>query len=345
MAQAGQAAAGSEMDFYTGAPLALFMPELRKGHKQGLEYALRTLEELGYAGVGVPDHVVSTGWAQAAHGGPHTPGTEVFGYGDPFTYMAYLAAMTSRMKIYVRALILPYRQPIATAHALATIDSLSGGRLIFCPAPGYDEIEFRSFGVPKKQRGSRTEEYLQIIKLLWENKAASFQGKYYSFENIGLLVQPTQKPRPPIWMGGHSHVAHERAIRLADGWTSNCFPYQEEDRARTSMSFETMAWEIEWGHEECRKLGREPLHYAVSTGPGVTVTERSGELEPVVPAPAEGTWFQAVGTAEELIRQFDTCRRITRCDSFVLGLGGRGGPEAYLDNARKFAERVMPAFE
>lgn len=137
---------------------------------------------------------------------------------EVMTTLAAIAARTSRLKFGPSVLVLPYRTPVVAAKEMATIDYLSGGRLL--PAVGVGvEIskEFEASGVPFKERGRRTDEAIQIIRRLWLEDEVTFHGEFYHLDRITIFPKPAQKP-PPIWIGGKSDAATRRTGRLGDGW-------------------------------------------------------------------------------------------------------------------------------
>ena len=116
-------------------------------------------------------------------------------------------------------LIVPHRNPLIAAKSLATLDGLSGGRLVVGVGVGWMREEFQALGLPPfEERGAVTDEYIKAFKTLWTEDDPSFEGKYVSFDDISFLPKPVQKPHPPIWVGGESRPALRRAAELADGW-------------------------------------------------------------------------------------------------------------------------------
>jgi len=137
---------------------------------------------------------------------------------EAMTTLAAIAARTVRLKFGPSVLVLPYRTPLVAAKEMATIDYLSGGRLL--PAVGIGvELpkEFEASGVPFKERGRRTDEAIQVIRRLWLEDEVTFHGEFYRLDRITILPKPAQKP-PPIWIGGKSDAATRRTGRLGDGW-------------------------------------------------------------------------------------------------------------------------------
>lgn len=134
------------------------------------------------------------------------------------TTLAAVAARTSRLKFGPSVLVLPYRTPVVAAKEFATIDYLSGGRLLPAVGVGVElPREFEASGVPLSERGRRTDEAIQIIRRLWLEDEVTFHGEFYRLDRITILPKPAQKP-PPIWIGGKSDAATRRAGRLGDGW-------------------------------------------------------------------------------------------------------------------------------
>jgi probable F420-dependent oxidoreductase len=135
---------------------------------------------------------------------------------DPFTALAVAAGATTRLRLHTNVLILPYRNPFVTAKAAATLDVLSGGRLILGVGGGYQKGEFEALGVDFHKRGALTDEALETIRMAWSGETVRKQGM--GFEAKGNLPRPIPSPQPPIWVGGGSMKAVERAARWGDGW-------------------------------------------------------------------------------------------------------------------------------
>ena len=140
-------------------------------------------------------------------------------YFEPLAALNFLAGCTTRVTLGTHVLILPYRNPVLTAKILATLDVLSGGRLILGAGVGWMEEEFQAMGLDTyAQRGEVTNEYIEIFKELWTSEQPEFHGKHYEISGVGFLPKPVQKPHPPIWIGGHTNAAIRRAATLGDGW-------------------------------------------------------------------------------------------------------------------------------
>ena len=168
----------------------------------------RTAEDLGFDSLWVSDHILI----------PHSH--QGFGevFYEPLVILAYIASQTNKIHLGTSVIILPYRNPIVLAKMLSTLDVLSRGRVIFGVGAGWLKEEFLTLGVSYEERGSITDEWIEVLKLLWTVENPVFKGRYHEFSNINFLPRPIQKPHPPIWVGGNSGKAVERAVSYGDGW-------------------------------------------------------------------------------------------------------------------------------
>jgi probable F420-dependent oxidoreductase len=136
---------------------------------------------------------------------------------DPLAVLAYLAAVTSRVRIggFIN---LTFHNPVLLARELVTIDVLSNGRLDIGFGVGWSPDEFEAIGVPMRDRGQRAEETLQVIEAIWRDNPVQFEGRYFRVPESFFDLKPVQKPRPPIYMAAYAPATMDRAARLADGW-------------------------------------------------------------------------------------------------------------------------------
>ena len=169
-------------------------------------------EELGYESLWTADHVVLP--VPRGETSPLEPDAPLL---DAVVSLAFFAAHTERILLGTGCVVLPQRNPLVLAKQLASVDVLSGGRLVFGAAAGYLEPELRARGVPPGERGERTTEYLKAIRSLWEDEKPAFHGRHVSFSDVAAHPRPLQ-PHVPVVLGGHAPVAHRRAAELADGW-------------------------------------------------------------------------------------------------------------------------------
>lgn len=131
---------------------------------------------------------------------------------------AAIAARTKRVKIGTAVLLTPLHHALRVAEDGAVVDLISNGRLVLGVGLGWHPMEFAALGVPIKQRASRADESIEVIKRAWTEERFSFHGRYYRFENLSVTPKPVQRPRPPILIGGSSEEAVRRAARLGDGF-------------------------------------------------------------------------------------------------------------------------------
>jgi len=136
---------------------------------------------------------------------------------EPLTTLAFLAGATERIRLGVSVYVMPYRNPVVTAKIVATLDALSGGRVLFGVGVGWLREEFRAVGQDARHRGRVTDEYLEVCRRLWRDEVAAFEGAHYSLPAVRTGPKPAQRPWPPIWVGGNSPAARDRALALGDG--------------------------------------------------------------------------------------------------------------------------------
>src|SRR5579864_1243817 len=184
----------------------------------------QTAEQLGFDAVWISDHVVVP--EQIASNYPYStdgrfPTQPLNPYLEPLSTLGFLAGVTRRVRLGVAVLVMPYRHPLLTAKMVATLDNLSGGRIDLGIGVGWMREEFESLGISGdiyEHRGSATDEQLKIMKSVWTEDIAGFDGRFYQFPRVGVHPHPVQKPHPPIWVGGHTPPALRRTARLGDGW-------------------------------------------------------------------------------------------------------------------------------
>ncbi len=141
---------------------------------------------------------------------------------DPFVALGAFVAVTTRPMLGTAVVRLPLRSPIAMAKACACVDQFSNGRLIFGVGVGGEyPSEFEATGVAVRQRGARSDECLQAMHQLWSNDHATFEGKFYRFEDVNQDPKPVQAGGPPIWVGGRGDAAIRRTLKYGHGF----FPY------------------------------------------------------------------------------------------------------------------------
>ena len=206
-------------------------------------------EELSFDSVWVHDHVFNVGHVRERIG--DRP------YYEPLALLSFVAARTSRVRLGTSVLVLPYHNPIRLAKTAATLDVLSGGRLILGVGVGAIESEMEALGTPFKERGAFTDEAIAVMRELWTNDSPRFDGLYSRFAGMPFSPKPLQKPIP-IVIGGVSRAAIRRAARSGDGWQPLGF------------APDALAREMVTLREEARACGRDPaaIPVAISTSLG-----------------------------------------------------------------------------
>jgi probable F420-dependent oxidoreductase len=200
-------------------------------------------EEFGIDSVWVHDHVFNVGHVFDRIGGRP--------YYEPLTLLSFVAARTRRVRLGTSVLVLPYHNPVRLAKAAATLDVLSGGRLVMGVGVGLIEKEMRAMGGPYAERGAFTDEAIAVMRTLWAQDDPKFDGKYSKFDGMKFSPKPRQKPIP-IVIGGVSRPAMRRAARLGDGWQP------------LGLSPEALAPGIATLGKEARAAGRDPARIPVS---------------------------------------------------------------------------------
>ena len=178
-------------------------------------------EELGYHSLWLGDHIVipekiEAAYPYSADGAAGFPRRAPFP--DPFVLLGGLALATSRILLGTSVIVIPYRNPLAVAKAVTTVDLLSHGRFQFGVGVGWLKEEFDALGEDFTRRARQTREYLHIMKAAWQAEPASFSGEFLTFSDIHNVPLPVQNPHPPIIFGGESLPALKRVADLGDGW-------------------------------------------------------------------------------------------------------------------------------
>lgn len=169
----------------------------------------RAAQELGYDAVSVTDHPFPPDrWLRS--GGHHTH--------DPLVALAFVAAATSTIRLHTNIYVMAYRNAFMAAKGIASLDALSGGRLILGVAAGYLQGEFAALGADFQQRNDVLDESILAMRAAWSGQPLHFRGNYFQADDNVMLPKPTQAEGPPIWIGGNSKRAIRRAVELGQGW-------------------------------------------------------------------------------------------------------------------------------
>lgn len=275
-------------------------------------------EELGFDSVWVSDHiVVPTNYLDRF--------SEVF-Y-DPFVLLSTIAARTKNIKLGTSVIILPYRNPIVVAKMISTLDVLSNGRVIFGIGAGWMKEEFNILGIPFTERGKRTNEYIKIMKELWEKDDPRFDGDFFKFSDIRFYPKPVQKPHPPIWIGGSSKSAMKRAAMLAEGWHPTWIGLKEIEKGIAYI-------------EKIRKEAkRESTPFVYSIRNRLNILDKKGKqgFKEDIRHP-----FPLYGTPEEIVKRINTLKE-TGISYIVVDIRTENDKQMF-DTMEKFSRSVLPAF-
>jgi probable F420-dependent oxidoreductase len=172
----------------------------------------RAAEAAGFESVWAGEHVVLPDPQVAPS--PMAPQDPAL---DPLIALAWAAAHTSTLRLATGIVILPQRNPVVLAKQVASLDVLSGGRLVLGVGVGYLEPEFRAIGADFEHRGAVTDEYLDAMERLWYDAHPEFHGRFADFAGVDAYPRPVQRPIP-IVVGGHTNRAYRRAVARAQGW-------------------------------------------------------------------------------------------------------------------------------
>lgn len=173
----------------------------------------RRAEAAGFESLWTGEHVVLPEPRQAP-----SPAEPDFPMLHPSTGLAYLAAVTASIRLGTGIVLIAQRNPVVLAKEMASLDVVSGGRLILGIGAGYLHQEFRALGIPFEERGARTDEAIDAMRALWNQPHPSFRGRFTSFSNIQAQPRPIQAGGPPVVIGGTSDAALRRTVLKAQGW-------------------------------------------------------------------------------------------------------------------------------
>ncbi len=266
---------------------------------QGIADVTAAAEELGFSAVHALDHLL----APRANADPYG---RIF---EPLVTLSNLAARTRRLKLVTSVLIVAMRDPVTVAKQAATLDVVSGGRLVFGVGAGWLPGEFSNVGADFHTRGARTDEAIRLCRHLWSGSREPFHGRFTSFDDFTFEPLPPQGASLPILIGGHSDAALRRAATLGDAWQGTYIgtdPGQSLDEFRDAIA-------------KLRKLS-----------PGLRV------------AIGARVWWgvHLSGTPDEIVAQVRVWEA-AGCQDLTIAFG----PAAVaVERMQRFAEEVMPAF-
>jgi probable F420-dependent oxidoreductase len=249
------------------------------------------IEELGYESLWTAEHIVLPDLPP----GPEVrrPGNTPFL--DSIAVLGFLAAHTRRIKLATGVLLLPQHNPLLLAKQLASVDVLSGGRLIVGIGVGSVEEEAQAMGASMRERGSRANEYVEAMIALWTQEHPTYTGKHVSFGGINAYPRPVQKPYPPFVIGGRSDGAYRRTARYARGWFGFNISLEQTQAYMTAINqaVDRYGRPSELGPVEITVAPSEPLTATV-----IDAYSAAGVSRLLMRLPTDGT----LADAEHMIR-------------------------------------------
>src|SRR5919109_1266308 len=278
-------------------------------------------EELGFDTVLVNDHIIVDGTPQVVTSWGNTY--------DPLIVLSYVAARTRRIRLGTSVLIMPYRNPVATAKMIATLDQMSGGRVIAGVGVGWNAAEFQALGVSFHERGARTTEYLRIWQACWAPGEVSFAGRFFAFANMHVNPKPLQQPHPPIWIGGSSPAALRRAAAFAQVWQPTPMPVEALRQGQTYL------------REACEKIGRSDVP-STRMSFRVNFPDITGGASRNTPA-AERTVGQ--GTPAQVAEDMRRYRHEVGLEAFQINFNGCHSLDQLLASMDLFMQEVKTLVE
>ena len=258
-------------------------------------------DRLGYDVLWTAEHLVFPATVRTPYPyGDRFPYQVTTPFLDVATTLAWVAGMTRRIRLSSAVQILPYHQPVAFAKAVATLDVLSGGRVVVGVATGWLREEFEMLGVPARERGARMDEYLDVLRALWTEERVTFHGRFVHLDDAAFFPKPIQRPHPPIWIGGASAAAFARIARLGAGWI-----------APPPRDLDTLAADVARLRALAGTHGRDPSAIAVASGGGARSVDellarlpalaRAGVTDVTVPVLS---WTPDFARSLELLAEF-----------------------------------------
>jgi probable F420-dependent oxidoreductase len=269
--------------------IGIHLPHIgRKAGPASIRRAAEQAEALGFADVWVSEHIIVP--KDASY--PPSPS-----FYDPVLTLTWAAAYTSRVRLGTSVLVLPMRHPLPLAKELATLQNLSEGRLILGAGVGWMEAEFAALGAPFHERGRRMDEGIALMRAVWTEDPVTFETRWIPAQVREMRMQPRPVAPIPIWIGGGSEPALQRALRL-DGWhgsrvTPEAAPalVQRLRAVRPDPDF-TISLRVRWDGANQDRMRTELAAYAAAGVQHVLLEPMERELD---------AWLRAVEDAARLI--------------------------------------------
>ena len=309
-----------------------FGPRGATGTPEGLAARAQQADRLGFAYVGIPDHVVFPRETNSVYpysaNGAHPSKTNGYCL-EQMTVLSYIAALTKNVRLLSSVLVVPHRPAILAAKMLTSIDVLSHGRLTVGVGVGWLAEEINALGaMPFEKRGAATDAFIAAFRALWSEEQPRSDSEFARFEDLVFEPKPVQRPGPPVWIGGEGAAARRRAGRLGDGWYPTVRnPREPLDRPEL---FVAALAEV---HAHARAAGRDPASIDVAVyanGLGFNAPRQD----------KDGRRVAFTGSAEEIAGD---ARAFAKAGARHLLVGFESTDLAQsLDQVEQFARDVVP---
>lgn len=294
------------------------------GRRKYLIQVATAAERLNFDSLWISSHVALPAERHSTCLYPRATTSDAYNWGvswlDPVAVMGLVCGVTERITFGTHVLAMPYRNPVILAGELAALDQLSLGRVVLGAGIGWMDEEFTTVGVPKKERGARTNEYIQVLRTLWQaDKPTSFHGKFVNFDDMWLTSRTHSESGPPIYVGGNTEPALRRVGRLGDGWLGHEV-YPEEIGPSKDLIY-----------KYAEEAGRDPGTIRLSARRGLI------PQFPIMNFMSDRK--NIAGTPEQVAEVFDSYRQVG-IDLMVLDLNMR--PQEMVDTMEWLAADVLP---
>ena len=214
---------------------------------------------------------------------------------DPLTILTYVAAVTKRISLGTSVIDMFFQNPAVLSKRVTTLDILSDGRALTGLGIGWSKDEFEVSGIPYKDRGTRADEYLQILKKIWTDDVVEFKGRFYNMPASKIGPKPVQKPHPPILLGGFSPKTFSRIVNYANGWigVAGFGPLEQLEQVINGLK------------ESTRKADKDPSKVSIYMVSYPNVSESASSSSNQTRTPMTGT-IEQIGSDIEQIKAMGT---------------------------------------
>lgn len=280
-------------------------------------------EALDYAALWTADHLVIPIESRATY--PYFRQAKIrleptHAFLEPLIALAGVATRTRRIGLGISVYLAALRHPIAVAKQVASLDQLSGGRVLLGVGAGWIPEEYETLGIPFGERGRVLDEHIQAMRTLWRDEKPRYAGQHYRFDNIGFEPKPVRRD-VPIWVGGNSRAARRRAARLGDGWHVIDVPMRELEAGIAELA------------RECRAAGRRPENVPTSIRSQISLTTAHvPEAERMVPL---------TGPVEEVLRDLRRYRELGVAHVALWPAGRFERADAYIAAIERLAREIV----